>query len=382
MIDLDERLDGAARSVRSQVNSVPVRPPAEIVRRRLRSQAVTAVSGLAVVALVVVGSALVFGGVSDVAGQPGPAEVPAYSYTLDLPDWSLVAVWEAEDGSGRSHTLFDEEGSSANALRRVKIDTGSAATERHTTLQARDVQPVETFSVSGSQAGLYLTAEDPLLGWTTVIATWTGPQDEQVAVLFEGIALEEAKDLLTGLTPLDLRAWESLTSAYEPSVTTTIDSRGGDSPERIEEPIEEAGTELAVQLSNEVLALPGFPSDVIPKDALEVNDEQLIASFIASDGGLIDVVMQRLSEPLPIEVIDPSGTAHESRGPQGESIIYVDKEHTIQLVAVDTDGLMANLIIERINRAEPNQPSSLKDITQQAVTEWALALLSTMRDDL
>lgn len=382
MIDLDERLDGAARSIRSQVNRVPVRPPAEIVRRRLRSQAVTAVSGLAVVALVLVGSALVFGGVSDVAGQPGSGEVPAYSYTLDVPDWSLVAVWEAEDGSGRSHTLFDEEGSSENALRRVKIDTGSAATERHTTLQARDVQPVETFSVSGSQAGLYLTGEDPLLGWTTVIATWTGPQDEQVAVLFEGIALEEAKDLLTGLTPLDLRAWESLTSAYEPPVTTTIHSRGDDSPEPIEEPIEEAGTELAVQLSNEVLALPGFPSDVIPKDALEVNDEQLIASFIASDGGLIDVVMQRLSEPLSIEVIDPSGTAHESRGPQGESIIYVDKEHTIQLVAVDTDGLMANLIIERINRAEPNQPSSLKDITQQAVTEWALALLSTMRDDL
>lgn len=224
MIDLDERLDRASAAVRSQVNRMPVRQPTEVARNHRRSRNLTVASGFAAIAVLVFASSFIFNGADrDVAGQPADP-IPAHTYTIDLPGWNLVGVWEAEDSPGRSHTLFDDEGSTAEALRRVMIDIGSAATDRGETLMERGIHPIDTIALYGSEATLYKTKADPELGWATVIATWTGPEEEQVAVLFEGISLDEAKSLLTGLTPLDLQEWQSLTSSYEPPVTTTISS--------------------------------------------------------------------------------------------------------------------------------------------------------------
>ncbi len=221
MIDLDERLDRASTAVRTEVSSVPVRPPAEFVRRRHRSRTMAVASGFVAVAVLLFGSSFILGGGSELAGQ-GTEPIPAHTYTVDIPGWKLSGVWESDDGTGRSHSLFDEAGSSEDVLRSVKIDSGSAAVERHESLQTQGIQPTRSIALNGSDATLYLTGDDPQLGWATVIAIWTGPHDEQVAVLFVDIGLEEASDLLTGLMPLDIHAWQSLTTAYVPPVSTTI----------------------------------------------------------------------------------------------------------------------------------------------------------------
>lgn len=221
MIDLDERLDRASTAVRSQVNRIPVRPPAEVVRHRRRSRHLTVAAGFAAILVLVFASSFVFnGGATDLAGQPANP-VPAHTYTVDLPGWNLISVGESEDGSGRVHTLSDDS-STTSVIRRVRVETGSIATDRGESLIERGIQPVGTISLYGSEATLYETEADPELGWATVIVTWTGPQNEQVAVVFVNVGLEEAKELLPGLTPVDLQEWQSLTSGYEPPVTTTI----------------------------------------------------------------------------------------------------------------------------------------------------------------
>lgn len=145
-------------------------------------------------------------------------------------------------------------------------------------------------------------------------------------------------------------------------------------------------SESLTLLDSHVQALPGFPSDAKTTqlvDAGENGAPTLMASYTTGDGALIDVVVQRLDEAMPIEVIDPSGTARTSTGPDGELITFVDKNsHTIQLIAQDEDGLTVNLIIERINRINPDNPSSLMYITEDLLTEWAQALLDALKQQM
>lgn len=235
MIDLDERLESASRAIRSQVNKVPMRPPSEASRRHRRGRMASAVLGVAV-GLTALAAGTLLTGTSDVAA--GPSTEPAYTYTFDLPGWTLVGVWEAPDGAGRSHTLFDRLDGSVP--RRVMIETGTAAQDRFATLQSVQIEPTANIMVNGKEAVFYETAHvygeavaagdevaaeerAGLLGWSSLAATWTDPGGQSVVFLFEGIGIDEATGLLADhLTPMSRDDWQTMVASYEPPVTTTI----------------------------------------------------------------------------------------------------------------------------------------------------------------
>lgn len=190
-----------------------------------------------------------------------------------------------------------------------------------------------------------------------------------IAAAFSAVLLIGIPGLLFGPTR------ETSPLANPPSLVT--DSPG------MSEPVAADSSELPALLGSLVQNLGGFPSDATSVqlvDAGEDGELMLIASYTTDDGGLIDVVVQRLNGPIPIDVIDPSGSAETSTGPDGESIIFVDKRHTIQLMARNEDGLNVNLIVERINRVDPDAPSTLTRITKNTLTEWALSLLDALSE--
>ena len=69
-----------------------------------------------------------------------------------------------------------------------------------------------------------------------------------------------------------------------------------------------------------------------------------------------------------------SGTT-QHYGPNGEDILVRDVGHTLQVIAIDEEGRSVNVMVERINRAEPSMPSALVHFTAEDLERWALQLL-------
>lgn len=226
MIDLERELTIASEVVRSQVSRIPVRPSKELTRRGRNSRTL---GGLIVLLLAVgaVGAAALLGsnGTDTFAAEPVPDQ--AVTYTIDLPGWTLVFVFEAEDGSGVSHTLFHEV-EFEEFPRRFRVDTGSLAAERANTLQNLGIDSVDTIFVNGSEATVYsIPSEDDaqFLAWASLIYLWTAPDGEEFAFLFEGLTRNEADQILTQLQAVSQQEWRELVASYEPPSTTT-DSDG------------------------------------------------------------------------------------------------------------------------------------------------------------
>lgn len=249
-------------------------------QRRRRGPLVMVGAALAVLVLFGIGllvSNLPIGG-SELASDPG-AE-PAYSYTLDLPSWQLAGAWEAPDGSGTSHTLFDRIVD--DAPRRVTIESGSTAIDRADTIEDLKITPTMRISLGGEEAIAYDTSEiyeneeeAALVSWATAVVTWTDPSEETAVVfLFEGIDVDEATSLLLShLKPVSPDEWQAMVTSYFPPVTTVT----GEHPERAlmasAVPIapEDIHTEdlkdvMAVEETDQLLAIP-------------VGDHQVLARF-------------------------------------------------------------------------------------------------------
>lgn len=221
MIDLEERLETSTQSIRSRVDAAPVRPVAEIVRRHRRSRTLLAGAGSVAIFMAVVGITTV---VTDlgVSSQPGSALESAHTFTLDLPGWEVIGVWESEDGSGLSHTLFDTNASGPDLLRRIMIESRVAATERIASLENLGIEPERSVPIGDTQGTMYLTEQHQgLLGFATMVVTWIAPNGDDVVFMFEGLEVEEGINLLTHLKPLDVAEWQTVVDEYVPPVTTT-----------------------------------------------------------------------------------------------------------------------------------------------------------------
>lgn len=96
-------------------------------------------------------------------------------------------------------------------------------------------------------------------------------------------------------------------------------------------------------------------------------------SFRASDGGFVEIMVEQLSTPIPLEALG-IGT-RSAIGPSGEDIVIRDTGHTLQVIAISNEGLMVNLIVERINRVDPTAESSLESITEGQLVDWAVRIL-------
>lgn len=221
MIDLEERLNRASHAVRSQVDRVPIRPACVATRRvRRRTTAMFATGLLTATVLFAAGVLVLTGGFSTVASQPG--DQAPMTYTLSAPEWELIAVGLAEDGSGISHTLFDRARSEA-VPRRFQIDTGSIAVDRRNTLIRAGVEPVATGSLMGSPVSVYsLEDKGVTVAFASVVALWTSPDGEDFAFLFESVTLDEVQGVISGLEPVGPEEWQMMLADYEPPVTTTI----------------------------------------------------------------------------------------------------------------------------------------------------------------
>lgn len=223
MIDLERELTTASEVVRSQVDRMPVRPSEDLARRGRNSRTL---GGLVVLLLAVgaVGAAALLGsnGRNSFAGEPVPEQ--AVTYTIDLPGWTLVAVFEAEDGSGTSHTLFHDV-AIENVPRRFWVDTGGIAGERANTLRDLGIESVGTVLVEGREANVYsIPSEDDaqFIERATLVYLWTAPDGEEFAFLFEGLTRTEADQILTQLQAVSRQDWRELVDSYEPTVITTV----------------------------------------------------------------------------------------------------------------------------------------------------------------
>lgn len=227
MMNLEERLEISAQLIRARVDAAPVRPPAEIARRHRRSRTLSAGAGFVAIFTAVAGVTALVVGDSTVSSQPESALESAHTYTLDLPGWEVVGVWASEDGSGLSHTLFDSEGSDPDLLRRIKIESRMAATERIATLRNLGIEPVRSVPIGDAQGPVYLTEKyltgenQSLLGFATMVVTWLAPNGDDVVFMFEGIELDDGINLLTHLKPLDVQEWLTVVNEFVPPVTTT-----------------------------------------------------------------------------------------------------------------------------------------------------------------
>jgi hypothetical protein len=96
-------------------------------------------------------------------------------------------------------------------------------------------------------------------------------------------------------------------------------------------------------------------------------------SFRASDGGFVEIMVEQLSTPIPLEAFGV-GT-RSTTGPSGEDIVIRDIGHTLQVIAISNEGLMVNLLVERINRVDPTAESSLKSISEGQLLDWAVRIL-------
>lgn len=96
-------------------------------------------------------------------------------------------------------------------------------------------------------------------------------------------------------------------------------------------------------------------------------------SFRASDGGFVEIMVEQLSTPIPHEAFGIG--SRSTTGPSGEEIVIRDIGHTLQVIAISNEGLMVNLLVERINRVDPTAESSLKSITEGQLLDWAVRIL-------
>ena len=221
MIDLEERLEISAQSIRAQVDAASVRPPSEIMRRHRRSRTLMAGAGFVAAFIAVAGVTALVAADSTAPSQPGSVLESAYTYTLDLPGWEAGGVWESEDGSGLSHTLFGYEGN-PDWSRRIEIKSGSVGTEFIAILRALGIESVGSVPLGDTEGTVYLTGEDKCrLACATMVVTWLGPNGNDVVFLFEGIEVDEVTILLTHLKPLDVEQWQTVVDDYVPPVTTT-----------------------------------------------------------------------------------------------------------------------------------------------------------------
>ena len=223
MTDLDERLQNASSAVRFQVTKIPMRPPTAVWRRHRQHRATSVALGVAAGLITVTSVSVFLTAGSELASDPGAES--AHTYTLDLPGWELAGAWEAPDGSGTSHTLFDRI--VGDAPRRVTIESGSVATDRVATLEGLQTVPTTRTSLDGGQAIIYDTTElyedenqAALVAWSTAVVTWIGPGDQDVVFLFEGVDVNEATSLLVAhLKPVRRSEWQAMAASYAPPVT-------------------------------------------------------------------------------------------------------------------------------------------------------------------
>jgi len=221
MIDLEERLEISAQSIRSVVDIGPVRPVAEIMRRHRRSRTLLAGAGFVTAFIAVAGVTALVTGARTVSSQPGSVLESAHTYTLDLPGWVAGGVWESEDSSGLAHTLFGYEGD-PDWSRRIGIESGSVATEAIAIIRALGIESVGIVPLGDTEGTVYLMGEDKCrLACATMVVTWLGPNGDDVVFLFEGIEVDEGTILLTHLKPLDVEQWQTMVDEYVPPVTTT-----------------------------------------------------------------------------------------------------------------------------------------------------------------
>lgn len=109
-------------------------------------------------------------------------------------------------------------------------------------------------------------------------------------------------------------------------------------------------------------------------DQIEGDSRVGIVSLVSTDGGRVEIVLQQLPGPVPIEVFGSPDTTRWEVGPNGEDIVIRDTG-ALQVVVINREGRMANVIVEPINRLDPAATSALAGISISQMTEWAFQLL-------
>lgn len=106
--------------------------------------------------------------------------------------------------------------------------------------------------------------------------------------------------------------------------------------------------------------------------------EVSVAQLEAHDGSLVEVVVQRLRDPIPMDHLRTMGYEN-SIGPNGEEVIS-RVDDSIQIIAISAEGLSVSVIVGQGTELEPAFPSVLDALTRTDVEALALILLANHQD--
>lgn len=110
-------------------------------------------------------------------------------------------------------------------------------------------------------------------------------------------------------------------------------------------------------------------------DFAENNVTWGVARFEDADGAAVEFVVQRLPGPISREAIGPADETTVDSGRHGEQVVVRDNERTLQVVVVSANGLMVNVIVDRIVPETRDQSSTLDHLDAATVTDWALQIM-------
>ena len=100
-----------------------------------------------------------------------------------------------------------------------------------------------------------------------------------------------------------------------------------------------------------------------------------VVALVADDGSHLDAVTQRLDRQPDPSALFMEGEYQATTDSSGRELFTRTLSYGIQVIAIDSDGLLVNLIVEDINRSDPSAESYMGQFTVVDVEAWALALL-------
>lgn len=142
-------------------------------------------------------------------------------------------------------------------------------------------------------------------------------------------------------------------------------------------PTEVTDGPLGQMLAKQAFAIPelGALGSPMSTDFSEGGVEAAVVTFKAPDGALVDVVSQQLSEPLTVDAVGPPDITLLQPGPNGEEIIIKETDHVLQVIAVDEEGWMVNIVVNRTSSENPRERSVHTEWSAETVRTWAVELL-------
>lgn len=185
------------------------------------------------------------------------------------------------------------------------------------------------------------------------------------------LLIPAAVSLFLGAAAIASSSWLSRPPAPEEPLAATSRS------DPVAGPTEVANGPLSRTVGDLVADLPELKS-LRDRGGFDLVDDNLnagVAHFYADDGAKIEFIVQQLSGPVSKDAVGPPEEIRYDTRPGGVELIVRETDRFLQVVAVNPQGVMANVIVERTVPGTVREPSDLSGIDSDTVIQWAIYLV-------